>query len=305
MIKNGFIINPPYELLPDYKISPFSTSNIIKNKEFPKSHYIDEYFLHRFGHNHFSYTSSGREAISLALNHFQLKPTDCVTILTTSGNVYISSCVTREIEKFCQWSRTIESNTKVIFVNHEFGFPYKNSEALKKYNLPIIEDCAHSFFSQDENAMTGRIGDFAIYSFPKIVPIQYGGLLVSNSNCKIENSVDHFELQYIKNCLSYYVKDSTKIRESRIQNYQYLTSILNELDITPRFEITNKIIPGVYMFKSEKQINYPELKLFLYKHGIQCSVFYGEESFFIPVHQNLTFSDLDYFREVIKAFINQ
>jgi len=305
MIQNGFITNPYHELMPDYKICPFSTVDIVKNKQLPESNYIDEYFQNRFGENRFTYTVNGRDAISLALSHFQLKTTDCVTILTTTGNFYISSCVTTEIEKHCQWSRTIESNTKILFVNHEFGFPYENIEALKKYNVPIIEDCAHSFFSQDANARTGKVGDFVIYSFPKMFPIQVGGLLVSNNDCVIKNNIPPDLLQYIKNCLSFYIKDSEAIIETRHRNYNYISEIVKELQITERFALTNNITPGVFMFKSQKHLNYAELKLFLYKHGIQCSVFYGEDAFYIPVHQNLTYDDLDYFKAVMKTFMKQ
>jgi len=305
MIRNGFIINPYHELLPDYKICPFSTSDIAINKQLPKSNYIDEYFRHRFQHNYFSYTSSGREAISIALKHYHLTENDCVTIFTTTGNFYISSCVTNEIEKICKWSRKFEPNTKVLFVNHEFGFPYEDIETLKQYNLPIIEDCAHTFFSQDGKALTGKIGDFVIYSFPKMFPLQVGGFLASNIENKVEQPIDSYQLQYTKNCLSFYIKDFETIIETRKRNYNYISEILKEFDISPRFLLKNNVTPGVFMFKSEIPIDYPQLKLFLYKHGVQCSVFYGEESFYIPVHQNLTFCDLDYFKEVIKTFLYQ
>lgn len=305
MIQNGFILYPDRELLPDYKICPFSTLDISKNKHLPDSNYIDEYFQNRFNHSNYCYTSNGREAIALALKHFELTTKDCVTILTTTGNFYISSCVTKEIERFCKWSREINENTKLIFVNHEFGIPYDNLEELKSYNLPIIEDCAHSFFSQDAKGLTGKIGDFIVYSFPKMFPIQIGGLLVSNNGISIQNNIDNELLKYIKNCLSFHIKDASNIIQTRNKNYQYLTNKFKELNIFPRFSNSNNAIPGVFMFKSEIQIDYPELKLFMYKHGIQCSVFYGENAFFIPCHQNLTNIDLEYFFSVMKSFLNK
>jgi hypothetical protein len=146
MLQNGFILNPYYELLPDYKICPFSNADLIRNRSLPISNEIDDYFSSRFSNKKYTYTLNGREAINLALNHYKLQPDDIVSIFTTSGNLYISSCVTKEIEKFCKWSRVLEKNTKVLFVNHEFGYPYKHLIELKQYNLPIIEDCAHSFF---------------------------------------------------------------------------------------------------------------------------------------------------------------
>ncbi len=304
MIANGFVINPYYELLPDYKICPFSNRDLTLNRNLPTSNIIDDYFRRRFGHNQFYYTNNGRQAIALALSHYKLNRNDVVTILTTSGNFYISNCVTKEIEKICKWSRKFEEKTKIIFVNHEFGFPFENLDQLKKYKLPIIEDCAHSFFSNDKNSLISKIGDFVIYSFPKMFPIQAGGLLVSNINCKITFRLEPNLLRYIKNVLSFYIVDYQNIIVIRNQNYRYLEKILKEIDLFPRFDIFANITPGVFMFKSYKPINYPELKKYLYKHGIQCSVFYGEECFFIPTHQNLTFDDLDYFKEVIKEFVD-
>ena len=291
--------------MPDYKICPFSTTYIAKNKNLPKSDFIDGYFKNRFGHSNYTYTSSGREAINVALKYYNLNDDDCVTIFTTTGNFYISACVTKEIEKFCRWSRNIEPNTKIIFVNHEFGFPYENMEQLKQFNIPIIEDCAHSFFSTDEKSMIGKVGDFVIFSFPKMFPLQAGGLLVSNLNSTTYHCIDENMLDYLKSGLSFYIKNSQDIIETRKRNYNYLSETLEELGISPRFELTDNITPGVFMFKCNKEIDYPELKKFLYQNGIQCSVFYGEQSFFIPVHQDLRDDDLNYFKETIKFFINK
>ncbi|NNC70791.1 MAG: DegT/DnrJ/EryC1/StrS aminotransferase family protein, partial [Flavobacteriaceae bacterium] len=167
-----YIIDPDPFVAPAYRISPFRTSDISFNNELDESSLIDTYFSKRFVNRKFVYCKNARNAIYLALTHYNLKEDDYVTILTTTNNFYISSCVTSEIEKFCKWSREITPATKVIFVNHEFGYPFENLEGLKKYKLPIIEDCAHAFFSSDENHNIGKVGDFVIYSFPKMFPIQ-------------------------------------------------------------------------------------------------------------------------------------
>jgi len=302
MLSKGFVLDPYHELLPDYKICPFSNSDLVFNKNIQPLNLVDNYFRTRFGHNQFYYTENGRQAIAIALDHYNLNKNDVITILTTTNNFYISSCVTNEIEKICKWSRNVERNTKLIFVNHEFGFPYEDLDNLLKFNLPIIEDCAHSFFSKDKKSLIGKVGDFVIYSFPKMFPIQVGGLLVSNIHTQktIIPTLPLNQINYIKNVISFYINDYFKIIENRTQNYLYLEKIMGELNIYPRFDISSNVIPGVFMFKSSIQINYPELKIHLYKHGIQCSVFYGEQSFFIPNHQNLNFEDLNYFKEVIR-----
>lgn len=297
-----FVLQPDPFLLPSYRISPFQTKDIAFNSHLPNSNEADNYFKNRFNNRQFFYVNNGREAIHIALQHYNLLPNDVVTIFTTSNNFYISSCVTNAIEKFCTWSRKIEANTKVIFVNHEFGYPFPQIEALKKYNLPIIEDCCHSFFSTDKNYSVGLVGDFAIYSFSKMFPIQIGGLLTTNTSIKINSSVNNTQLQYIKNVLSYYIPQQVQLVKNRIENYHYLETQIHANWAQPRFTFVDGIVPGVYMFTlKNKQIHLPTLKNHLYAHGIQCSVFYGEEAFFIPVHQQLTTTDLDYFVAVIHS----
>ena len=241
------------------------------------------------------------------MSYYGLQKDDVVTIFTTSGNSYISNCVTNEIEKFCNWSMVIEPKTKILFVNHEFGYPYENLMELKKYNLPVIEDCAHSFFSIDKKNSIGNMGDFVIYSFPKMFPLQIGGLVVSKIPFALEKAkkVTRDELAYIKNVLSKNIRNKDKIIQDRILNYKFLQERFSSLGLSERFQLSEGVVPGVFMFRAdEMKISLPELKNYYYAHGIQCSVFYGENAFFIPVHQALNDRDLDYFYEVIISFLN-
>lgn len=301
-----FVINPDPYSLPCYRIGPFQTRDLAINHNLTDSDFINDYFNERFKNREYLYTENGRKAINIALSHYNLQEDDVVSILTTSGNFYISGCVTNEIEKFCKWSREIEPSTKVIFVNHEFGHPYVDLRKLKKYGLPIIEDCAGSFFSHDNNNNTGQIGDFVIYSFPKMFPLQIGGLLVSNvqNGNNYNYKIDNESLRYIKNVLSHYIDNKDNIIQSRIYNYNFLKSKFETLELTERFQLKQGTVPGVFMFKTDKlNIDLPGLKKYFYAHGIQCSVFYGEEAFFIPVHQALSEQDLEYFYEVMKSFV--
>jgi hypothetical protein len=177
-------------------------------------------------------------------------------------------------------------------------------DKLKSYGLPIIEDCAHAFFSRDPLSETGRTGDFAVYSFPKMFPIQIGGLLVCNKNLKIQDHLlDEKRLRYIRNVLSHYIGYSEEIINQRIFNYNYLKRKFESIGFSERFLIEEGTVPGVFMFKTKKnKIDFDQLKLYYYAHGVQCSVFYGEEAFFIPVHQALSTSDMDYFFEIMKSF---
>ena len=301
-----FVLQPDPYSLPCYRIGPFQTRDLSINHCLPDSDLIDTYIKERFGDKDYAYTINGRKAINIALGLCNLEKNDVVSILTTTGNFYISGCVTDEIGKYCKWSREMMPETKVILVNHEFGYPYKELRKLKNYNLPIIEDCAHSFFSRDEDDSTGNVGDFVIYSFPKMFPLQIGGLLVSNIPGTLEkkNQISEDELRHVKNVLSSQINLRENIIRDRISNYRYLRDKFESLGLTERFHLDKGVVPGVFMFKTDgHNIDLPELKKYFYAHGVQCSVFYGEEAFFIPVHQALGEQDMEYFYEVIKSFI--
>src|SRR6476646_3410329 len=107
MFSNNFVLSPDKYLTPAYRISPFKTSDIAANRDLPPSTAIDDYFRRRFANRSFVYCESGRQAINLALRALAPTAGDVVTILTTTGNFYISGCVTCEIERLCPWSRKL------------------------------------------------------------------------------------------------------------------------------------------------------------------------------------------------------
>lgn len=301
-----FIINPDQYSLPSYRIGPFTTGDVSRNHLLPDSDLIGDYFQERFASKEYVYTVNGRQAIDIALESLNLQKDDVVTILTTSGNLYISGCVTTAIEKYCKWSREMLPRTKAIFVNHEFGYPYSGLRKLKEYQLPIIEDCASSFFSMDKRREIGHVGDYVIYSFPKMFPLQIGGLLVSNEPGRLEKNVriSQEEHRHIRNALSSQINYRGQIIQDRVFNYLYLRDKFSALGFRERFRLDTGVIPAVFMFKTDGyQLDLPGLKSHFWAHGVQCSVFYGEETFFIPVHQALKEQDLDYFVEVFKSFM--
>ena len=301
-----FILNPDPYTLPTYRIGPFKTDDVGVNAKLPCDDFAFHYFNNRFGTGKWQYTFHGREAIQIALEKYNLQPSDLVTILTTSQNFYISSCVTKEIESFCRWNREIVPETKVIFVNHEFGYPYPEMEKLVATGLPIIEDCCTTFFSQDHSGKLGQHSDFSVFSFPKFFPLQIGGLLVNYSDADIKESqrLNEKEQAYIENAMSFYLKKEQEIVKTRKENWDYAISKFTKLGLTARFQDHEMTVPSALVLQNNRVINdLNQFKTFLYNHGIQNSVFYGEDAFFIPVHQNLMRADFDYFYEVIQFYI--
>lgn len=298
--------------LPKYGIGPFNGKGIVQYLHLSNSMNIDScvldnYLSERFEEK-FTYTLNGREAINIALRSYDLDKSDLVTILTTSQSFYISGCVTKEIEKFCNWNRAIVPETKIIFVNHEFGYIYPDMDYLVSLGLPIIEDCCTTFFSQDAAGKVGKYGDFAVYSFPKFFPVQIGGMLVSNEG-KTLNGIPSIEANtkiHLQRVLGHCILMLDELLYKRKTNFDYGLEQFSQLGFSERFEKQFLTVPSAMMLKNNGIVkDLPALKTALWNHGIESSVFYGEDAFFIPSHQNLTKTDLNYFFEVLKSFIQK
>ena len=82
--------------------------------------------------------------------------------------------------------KKINKKTKAIIVVHYGGNSCDMNEFVKikkKYNLFLIEDCAHSFSGKYKNKYLGTIGDFGTFSFHEtknLVGGQCGALCVNN-----------------------------------------------------------------------------------------------------------------------------
>lgn len=303
ILKNSFIINPDKYLRPHFKISPFSNQEMFRFQEVENdTNSWDDYVSKRWGKDKCYLTSNGREALGIALELLNVNSDSLVTIVTTSGNKYVSGCVTSEIEKFCKWNREIGINTEIILVIHEFGKTYVNLDRLKLKGLPIIEDCAYAFLNNNNDI--GKIGDYCIYSLTKIFPLQIGGLITSAKEFCVSTSVGPETAKYMITKLNKQVEAIEEITESRNLNYSYLKTKLEGLGLKSRFDFQEGEIPGVYMFVAPEDIDLLGLKSFMYANGIECTVFYGENAFIVPCHQNLTFHELDYFTTVISTYFN-
>jgi len=304
---NQFIINPEKFRIPQYTISPFSTDRVGKNYRLLQSDQSinKDLLTHYFGH--FLCFETGKSALYHALSHYRLLGDDEVWIITTSGNRYISSCVTGEIEKFCKWSRQLSDKTKVVLINHEFGTVYKEMDEVLKLDLPIIEDMAMSLFSTDENRKTGNYGDFTIYSLPKFFPLQGGGILKINT---LEYEKNSFEFDSglstgLQKLLSHYLPDAETIKQLRKHNNALFEHHLSQLPgFESRFEYSENETPSVFMCSTPPCVNLDGLKVFLQQNGIESSVFYGENAFFVPVHQYLKEEDIMFIVTIINYYFD-
>ena len=116
-------------------------------------------------------TSMTAEPTNLSILHIGAKPV-FADVDEFSGNISPESIESKINEK-----------TKAILVVHYAGVPVRLNEIMtlaKKYNLKVIEDCAHALGAQYDGMSVGAIGDFSIFSFQAIKHMTTidGGFLV-------------------------------------------------------------------------------------------------------------------------------
>ena len=81
--------------------------------------------------------------------------------------------------------KRITRATKAVYIIHYFGFLQPLAavaDLCKRKGLYLIEDCALSTLTEVEGCRIGRVGDLAVYNFPKVLPVPDGGALVINNH---------------------------------------------------------------------------------------------------------------------------
>lgn len=97
----------------------------------------------------------------------------------------------------------ITPKTKAILVQHTFWIPCKIYDILnicKKYNLFLIEDCAHSIWAKINWIKVWNFGDIAIFSFGRdkiISSVNWWFLIINNKKINIYDWFKLYDLPFI------------------------------------------------------------------------------------------------------------
>lgn len=88
----------------------------------------------------------------------------------------------------------ITKKTKAICVTHWWGLPCEMEEIVrikKKYNLFLIEDCAHAPGARYKKKLVGTFGEFGCFSFDnnKLLASGEGGMLITNDKKLFQKSI--------------------------------------------------------------------------------------------------------------------
>ena len=205
--------------------------------------------------------------------------------------------------------KKITKKTKAILVVHYNGYSDNINQLLnlkKKYNLYLIEDCAHSIYSKYKNKFLGTIGDLGAFSFheTKNFPAGQGGALSVNNSKLIKKATIYCDKGTDRSFIGkkgYYswkgmgseirateitsaiiysqILSLHKIKSKRKQIWnlykKYLENLKQNLFFLPKYNLNNSefsyhIFPIIF-FKKNIRLKFEKYML---KEGVECFFHY-------------------------------
>ncbi|HWQ99446.1 MAG TPA: DegT/DnrJ/EryC1/StrS family aminotransferase [Candidatus Methylomirabilis sp.] len=300
------IMKPP-ELPIDLRITPFDTAAYGVSPGDPANgHNI---LADAFGTDEFTIFPRAMYAIAACLREYRdqgrLTADDEVLVSTTTETPYISAHVTRAIEAVCRWSQKPSDRTRAVFLIHEFGFPNSRAAEWRRFcderQIPLIEDCAYGWGSEG----VGTWGDVRIYSFTKLLPVQFGGALVGmkipfERMWNVHQSSDLGKDNEILGLVAAHWQPLSEIRDARLRVWNRYTANLQSV-LDPYFDIPSGVLPGAFIAKLNNEEEMKRVSAFVRRFGIEAGNWYHHAAIFLPCHQRMSDKHVDFVSGTVLA----
>ena len=199
---------------------------------------VDVQAWHQGNNRSLYYTHKGRCGLGLLCKHWKLKAGDEVLVPAYNCGTEIDPFVHYGLNvifykvdqqaniDFEDLLQRVTHRTKVIYVTHYFGLPQDIktlSDYCRRNKIYLVEDCALSLFSNPVQHPIGLLGDAAIFSFPKTLPVPDGGALtVSGDDPLIEPPMESPPTTVVMKEMLPFIKRAVLQIAERIGLYGYL-----------------------------------------------------------------------------------
>jgi len=132
-------------------------------------------------------------------------------------------------------------NFQLVLLIHFFGLPQVNVEYFaalcKRYNVKLIEDCAHTLLGGLSGRRLGSYGDYAIFSIHKSTGTVDGGFFLDHT-CKLDCESLPEEFCISQRTLADFANTDLKASSRRrLQNYRAVAGWVNSIpQLVPIFD---------------------------------------------------------------------
>lgn len=291
---------------------------------------FENHFAELYGVKHCISTANGTDSLYILMKMLGIGPGDEVI---TVANSWISSSETItqtgatpvfvDIDKRyysmdeAQLESKINQKTKAIIPVHLHGQMCnmdKIMEIANRFNIPVIEDCAQSHFSEyhDKKAgLFGIAGSFSFYPGKNLGAYGDAGCIITNDNELAEKcrmyarhgalKKHHHEMEGINsrldglqaailNCKLPYILNWTN---ARIQNSVLYTQYLKDIPqiVLPETRPDSKHTFHLYVIQCERR---EELIKYLQEKSIDIAIHYPTPLPFLPAYKYLNYSHDDF-----------
>ena len=214
----------------------------------------------------------------------------------------------------------------ILLIVHYFGICRNDLNRIKsicdRYELVLVEDCAHAFqFGSTEESL-GTFGDFSFYSVHKYFPVESGGIIKNISNTF--ELIRPTENQQMSNEVAFQILKSNvkEIADKRKHNFNLYSSLLKNNDnIELMYELRENEIPQTFPIRVKSNLreklyfhllknDMPTIALYYrlideLTHNIYPNVFeISSEILNLPVHQDTEDTDIINLVNSINKFFN-
>lgn len=229
-----------------------------------KGSHIGEFqkqFARYIGVNYAFATCTGRDGLSLILEALGLEEgdevilpaytlKDLIFLIQHKGFIPVLVDIDKDTYNIDPTliERAISRKTKVIVATHMFGSPCdieKITNMAKRYDISVIEDCAHAAGAEYKGRKVGSFGKAAFFSFEAFKPINtFGGGMVTTDDADIA--------AYIGNKINKLPYDGKnvifKIFYTYFEHFILFSPIYFFISFLMKSEYFSRIISKVYLF---------------------------------------------------------
>jgi len=242
-------------------------------------------------------TRNGREALNWALAATVKSREDLVAIVTPSNCGYVSSCVTKEIEKFCRWKFGPVEEADIVVLIHEFGRFVELPEAFRRTSKPVIEDCAYAMVDRSFAPIYGRQGDYVVYSLAKAFPVQFGGLLIARNGRDLPlraSSLSQQGRDYLLHSLDRLIEKLPAYNKARASVYGRMRDAARERGFSEILPAQGAELAHAFLVAMDTSSEAQDVKLYMNSQGVESSFFHGGGGYFMPCHQSIDAAEIAY-----------
>jgi hypothetical protein len=301
------IFRPPNEeVRPVITMHPFHTGHFHWNPG-PMMP-INTILLEFFG-TEFTYLPAAEYAILAGVKAMKVQPQDLVGIVSSVPESEPAPIIQAALGGYCHWTVDIYQDVKAILVNHRFGIPYQKIEDIMNRGVPVLEICLDSLNTLIGEQRIGTFGDWAVFDFTRIFPMQFGAVLVGEyfDDQKVWDKFgcqDVDKRNEVREQLGVYWNQLPESNQRRRELWLEYERLFRQVGMETLFPLDDNSIPSAFVFRTLSAYPPQAIQERMAQFGITVEIDEKENWVALPCHQFITPNHRDYIFGAYRGMMN-